>query len=344
MPDLVETMAYTVERGVPWHGKGNGVSGLQTAEEMLKASGLDWEVSLVPLQTITGLAIDSKVAVVRETDAKVLGVVGNVYKPVQNLQGFEFANGLVADTGNIFETAGSLDEGRTIFLSVDLSGVEPIRIDGDSTFDTYLVISNTHDGTKALRGTVTPVRTVCWNTLNLAFGGAKNVFTIRHSGDIAGKMEQARKALNISIDYMRRFEETAQKFIDKKVTEAEAEAIIRDAFLMPKSVEENVDTKWYGNHHSTKAIEVLNTTADLKPFRDTGWGVLNAVAEYVDHDRTYGKIADRDALDVKATSILWGESNDVLNRTAALILPDTMQSKIVAEARKTAKRVKVASK
>jgi len=131
-----------------------------------------------------------------------------------------------------------------------------------------------------------------------------------------------------------------------EVTEDRATKILRDAFGMRESIEaKGVDSDMFVNHHATRTLELLNTAADLAPIKGTGWGVLQAVAEYIDHDRQYGKGSARDALDIKATSILWGQGQDVLNRTAVLIDPKVakmMSADSVRGAKRLAVRVKVA--
>lgn len=343
MPDLVETMVYTIERGVPWHTKGNPVSGLMTWGEACPAAGLDWPVAVEAVQTALGEPIDFKRAVVRQTDRRVLGVVGTDYQPVQNEDVFQFADAIVADGGAHFETAGSLDHGRTIFASMDLTAVEPITVGGDpSPVKGFLVLSNSHDGSSALKGTVTPVRVVCANTLNLAFRGAKGVFYVRHTGNIESKLAAARKALDLSVDYMARFAEAAGAFTEVEVTNERAEAILRDAFGMTEAMEEKgTDSGWFQKHNATRALETYLTVPDLDPIRGTGWGLLNGTAQYLDHERAYGRASNGRADDVKMSSILWGASADVLNRTAALISPEAaalLDPKVVKAAKAAATR------
>lgn len=348
-PANVESLAYTEARGVPWHGEGRMIKSLASAKKMLSAADLDWSVALEPIMTAAGEPIDFKQAVVRTSDRSVLGVLGMGYKPVQNVEAFDFADEIVASKGNHYETAGSLDGGRTIFLSIDLGAVEPIKIDGDkSKFDTFLLLSNSHDGSKALRATITPVRVVCQNTLNLAFRGAKGVFTVRHTGDVKSKLEAARAALGVSIDYMRRFEAVAASLMATKITDARAEKIVRDAFQMRESTEDeatkDAPSEWFVKHAATQVLDTYENADDLAPFKGTGWGLLNAAAQYVDHDKTYGKGTDREALDVKMTSILWGAGAQAVNRVAVLCDPKIakiMHPLAVRSAVRVAKRVAV---
>lgn len=348
MPALVETMAYNAERGVPWHGLGTAVDGLMTQAEAIAAAELDWEVKPEPIQTVTGDPIPFKRAIVRQSDRRVLGVVGNQYVPVQNREAFDFADGIVADAeSNKYETAGSLDDGKTVFLTIDLGAVQPIRVDGDPTkYETYLVLSNAHDGSKSLRATITPVRVVCSNTLNLAFSGTnRGVFNIRHSGNIEAKMQAAQQALGITVDYLRRFEDVAALLMETKVADDRALTIYRDAFAMSAAIEEaGEDSERFANHNAERAFETYLTAPDLDPIRGTGWGVLNGVSDFIDHEREYGKGTKRAAGDVKMSSLVWGDGRDILNRTVPLISAKASKAMSMTarkEAAKYASRIKV---
>jgi phage/plasmid-like protein (TIGR03299 family) len=341
-------MAYVESRGIPWHGLGTPVQGLMTAEEAIVAGGLDWTVATQPIYLGDGSEVPHQYAVVRDTDGKVMGVVGKKWQPFQQRKVFTFGDALVADGGNHYDTVGSLDDGRTVFLSIVLSAVDPIRVNGDSTdWTTYLLLRNDHAGRASLSGCITPVRGVCNNTVNLAFAGAKQTFNIRHTGDPESKIEAARNALGLSIDYMRRFEIVANALTAIKVTDNRAEKIFRDVFAMTSTTEaQAADSAWVTKHHATKVMDLYTTTPDLDPIRGTGWGVVQAVADYVDHDVQYGKgkTTGRDALDVKMTSILWGNGADQLNRTVALIDPKTaalMDPRVRKGAARIAQRVKV---
>ena len=159
MADNVESMFSVREK--PWHGLGTVVSEALTSAEALKEAGLDWRVYQQPIFTNFGKVIEGYRANVRSTDDKVLGVVSDRYKVVQNDEAFEFTDELLGE-GVRYETAGSLQGGRKIWLLAKLP--EMYVMAGDRV-SSYLVFSNTHDGSGAVRAAITPVRVVCNNTL-----------------------------------------------------------------------------------------------------------------------------------------------------------------------------------
>ena len=117
MPANVETMFYT--RVAPWHGLGTRVENALSSEEALIASGLDWRVVQKPIMTNDLTPIAGYKANIRDSDNKVLGVVSDRYKVVQNAEAFAFTDTLLGE-GVKYETAGSLQEGKKIWLLAKL--------------------------------------------------------------------------------------------------------------------------------------------------------------------------------------------------------------------------------
>lgn len=293
MPANVETMMYA--RAVPWHGLGTKVDGLQTAEAALQAAGLDWTVRQSPVTygyleagSESGLPvhvqIPGKVANYRATDGTFLGVVGDGYQIVQNRDAFDWADALVDDGSAKYETAGSLYEGKRVWLSMELPG--GVHVPGDDgEVKPYLLITNGHDGGAALQGSVTMVRVVCANTMTLALRGATRTFKIRHTGSMDGKLAQAREALGITFTYVAAFTETAAGLMEKRVTDRQAERILRQVFPLParaKANPERIPLEQFG-----RVLDVYRDAPNLQNIRGTAWGVLQAVGEFVDHELEY---------------------------------------------------------
>lgn len=214
----VESMFYV--RQTPWHGLGTRVIEAPTSKEALIAAGLDWRVRQEPIYTDTEEQIDGYCANVRETDRKVLGVVTERYKVIQNEEAFAFTDALLGE-GVRYETAGSLQGGRKVWV---LAHMPHEYIISGERISPYLLFSNTHDGSGAVKVALTPIRVVCNNILNLALSTAKRCWSTIHTGDIQNKMQEAKNTLLLAETYMdslgKEFENLRMKKLnDKQVME-----------------------------------------------------------------------------------------------------------------------------
>jgi len=196
MPANVENMFYV--RVAPWHGLGVRVESALSSENALQQSGLNWNVVQRPVMTSSYDPISGYKANIRDTDNRVLGVVTDRYKVVQNHEAFAFTDSLLGE-GVRYETAGSLNEGRKIWLLAKLP--DKYFLEGEE-IDPFICFTNSHDGTGAIRVLITPIRIICQNTLNLAITTAKRAWSTIHVGDLATKLDVARSVLVIAHDYM----------------------------------------------------------------------------------------------------------------------------------------------
>lgn len=302
MVAAVETMAYG--RGIPWHGLGTKTENeLSTAEEMIVAAGLDWDVQKLPMIVQVGggdVIVPNAWANTRMTDFSVLGVVGDPYQNVLNRTAFSWADSLVDSGVAKYETAGSLFGGRKVFLSMELP--EGIHVPGDEgEVKPYILVTNGFDGSTVLQASVTMVRVVCANTWTLALGAATRTFRIRHSGSIDGKLAAAREALGVTFTYTEEFSRIAGRLALAKVTNRQVDAILRAAFPVPETQKapDKIDRSDFA-----KVREIYRTTENLDAVRGTAWGVLQASGEYLDHVVDYHgrRFAD---VDVRMDSIVY---------------------------------------
>lgn len=107
----VENMFYVCE--TPWHGLGVKVEKALSSRKALEIASLNWNVIQKPIYTEDNVLIPSFKANVRESDGKILGVVTDRYKIVQNKEAFAFTDSLLGE-GVRYETAGSLQQGKKI--------------------------------------------------------------------------------------------------------------------------------------------------------------------------------------------------------------------------------------
>lgn len=277
MSHEIESMMYSTEGGrfVPWHGLGTPVEEAVTSAQALELAGLDWEVNSRPIYTDNGIAIPGYIANTRSSDNKVLGVVSDKYKIVQNKDAFAFTDNLL-DNDAKYVTAGSLRGGKNVWM---LAQLPTTKILGDDV-DNFLCFTNTHDGTGAVRVFTTPVRVVCNNTLNLALSTAKRSWSCRHMGNMESKMHEATRTLELANKYMEELAKTADQLANTTVTDERLYEIVAEMF----PVDDNQSHRQMANmEQAKKEFMIAYFMPDIKQFRNTAWGVLNAMSDFCGH-------------------------------------------------------------
>ena len=271
----VESMFYTREK--PWHGLGTMVQEAPASEEALVLAGLDWNVIQQPIQTSEGIMISGFQANIRETDKKVLGVVTSRYKVVQNTNAFAFTDELLGE-GVTYETAGSLQGGRRIWLLAKLP--QRYIISGDE-LETYSVFMNAHDGAGGIKAAVTPIRVVCQNTLNLALTTAKRSWSANHTGNIEGKMEDARAALLYAGKYMAELGKAIDTLSRIKITDQQVYEYIDALFPL---LEDPTEQQQKNLMRMKEDLKIRYFDApDLKSVGYNGWRFVNSVSDFATH-------------------------------------------------------------
>lgn len=269
----VETM-FSV-REVPWHGLGTIVEDAPNSTEALILAGLDWDVVKKPV-IVDGNSVPGYVANVRSSDNSVLGIVSDRYKIVQNKQAFDFTDSLISSGEITYETAGSLKNGKTIWL---LANLPDTTLVGDEV-KTYICFTNSHDGKGAIRAMMTPVRVVCNNTLNCAIKSAKRMWSMKHMGDMESKLAEAREALGLAEKYMKNLDIVATELAVKKMSDSEIETAILNLFPMEDNM---TDRQKNTIDLSRKAFQTCLNMDDLANFKNTAWGFVNAASDFVSH-------------------------------------------------------------
>lgn len=228
MAHMIETMFSVREK--PWHGLGTIVMEAPASAEALKLAGLDWKVVQEPVYTDNRELIKGYKANVRSSDRRVLGVVSDRYKVVQNTDAFSFTDELLGK-GVKYETAGSLQEGKKVWL---LARLPKEYVIAGEHISSYLVFSNTHDGSGSVKVAVTPVRVVCNNTLNLALETAKRSFSMIHTGNIHDKIQEAKDTLFMAENYMDNLGIEFEQLRRQKMTDAQVKEYIELLLPMEK--------------------------------------------------------------------------------------------------------------
>ena len=280
-----------------WHGLVTVFTEEKNTAEMLAAANLNnWNVRLEDVNIPSHLSSDKSYQyVVRtnptdNTQTDILGVVGERYHVLQNEDLFSFGDNIL-DGGGRWETAGSIRGGRVVFGSLALERETVLDPSGVADkVKTYLLINTSHDGSIAIQASITPVRVVCANTLNLALGskrgkknGIKQSFKIRHTQTANGKVQIARETLGLANAYMDAFDIMAKEMIEKEITAADFNKIILAAYPKPEKDSKGAVKKW---ETKVDTINDIYTGEFNGMIAGTAWGAFNALTERLDWYRS----------------------------------------------------------
>jgi phage/plasmid-like protein (TIGR03299 family) len=278
--------AFASFREPAWHGLGTVFTEEKSTREMLEAAYLhDWNVRLeaVPYPADYNV-ISPNYMVLRDNPfdqgIDVLATVGERYHVLQNEELFDFGDALL--DGGRWETAGSIKDGRVVFGSLALERETVLDPKGVSdVVKSYLLVHTSHDGSTAVQASITPVRVVCQNTLNMALSGTKQSFKIRHTQTVGGKVAAAREALALANTYFDEFEKEAQALIAKEITKAKFDKIVEAVYPRPDKDAKGAVKKW---ENKVDLIEEIysSDTVNGAGVANTAWGAYNALTERLD--------------------------------------------------------------
>lgn len=281
MPAAVEQMMFV--GATPWHGLGNKVEADIGIEDAIVSAGLDWEVGLKDLQTVDGVPVNHR-ATYRKSDGSILGVVGPRYTPLQNKDAFDWFQPFL-DAGECgIHTAGSLHSGQKVWVLAQLNRDNSEIVRGDEV-GKFILLSNSHDGTTAIRVGYTPIRVVCVNTLAFAHSHSDSkLIRIRHTRSSKNNLEQVRDIMdNINAG----FEATAEQYrflASKNFNQADINRYVKIMLGIEGTVDADIKTRTRNIMDEILAL-VEGPKQSATNVRGTWWAAYNGFNEYLNYNK-----------------------------------------------------------
>ena len=297
MAHEVQTMAYVGE--TPWHGLGNELTPNQPIEVWAEQAGMDWtiessDVSYYANHAAGGKLImpfpDNKV-LYRSDTLEPLSVVSQRYQEVQPREILEFYRDLTEQADFELETAGVLKGGRK-FWALAKTG-QSTALKGKDVSNGYILLATACDGTLATTAQFTSIRVVCNNTLAISLADKSGgVVKVPHS--TVFDADKVKNQLGISINQWNEHMYQMKQLTERRITQAQATNYLNRLF---NDVDDTLimfptNNKTQKAVPNAKAMNQIMTMfngqgrgADLDSARDTAYGLLCAVTEFVDHER-----------------------------------------------------------
>jgi phage/plasmid-like protein (TIGR03299 family) len=313
----IETMAYAGAK--PWHNFGKSVSNDLTPDEMAQEAEIAWTIGKYPVYQLWNgayIEVPNRFNLTRESDGRVLDIVGKIYKPVQPAEAMGFFTDFVKSGNMKMETAGSLDNGRRIWGLAALQS--SFTLAGGDKVHGYLLLCSPNIQGESFTIKLTPIRVVCANTLAMALGhkaiGNGATFRMGHGKAFDAEMQdKAREVLGLAKANFAAFGEQAEflaatqvrseqvlidyvgalsgsKVLDS-IVDAEGNGNVLDAILDATAADQTVQELHRNLRYTdlNKAGKVIldaiidSPGSDLPSAKGTYWGAVNGVTYAVDH-------------------------------------------------------------
>lgn len=282
----IASMAYV--GNTPWHKLGQHVEGQgMTAQECISKAGLGYSVEKCPVYTAVSptamVPVPDRYATVRMDNMTPLGLVSDRYSIVQNCEAFSFFDAITGTGEAMYQTAGALGKGETVWLLAKLP--QDIGVPGDAV-GSYLLLTNSHDGKRSLTAKFTAVRVVCNNTLTFALEGREKSVTIRHTSSAHQALAEAHRLLGIVAREQEAAHDMIVQMLDTQMERENMMNATRNLFDISPTVKNIRDATLV----STKTLNMVNGVLD-RTYRGKGndgrtlWSWVNGVAEWVDYER-----------------------------------------------------------
>lgn len=280
--------------------------------------------------------VESHVANVKENGSSldVLGIVGKGYQVCQNQELAEFTDAL-AQTGKVvIESCGSIMGGKRVWF---LARSDSFLIGGTDEVHAYVMVCNAHDGSQSIKVVPTSIRTVCKNTYNLVVPEADGVrpdtaaISIRHSGKIKDKLQQARQALQYYGSIVRRNQEMFEALAEKKISRDAGIELFAGAYGSEWSVATQAELDSDNPKIARTATNRLRRMQDAKKLflqryddevvkvggQDSVWAYANAATGYIQHDVVARGSDDQTRVERRQQSNLFGLNSQRTNNVFA---------------------------
>jgi phage/plasmid-like protein (TIGR03299 family) len=306
-----------------------------SASEAARQAGLDWTVSLTdmyadyktqvnPWETASQrLIVPKKQAVIKHgTDNTVIGVVGDKYKVVQNMEVFSALDSLVDSGEARYSAAGEYNNGSNVWMIMELP--TGVHVAGDP-HAAYLLVQSSHDGSCAVR--IRPIieRLFCANQINRLITGKKTndyTYVMKHTTNSVLSVADIRNITQLTYRAVDEYESLANNLIDRKITNAQARSIFQKVWALPSTVEDapySMLTQGERRQQSIayagrdKAWQIYSESETQENIRGTAFGAWQAVVEYADHYAAGGDIR-------RAAATISGRNDSIKNKALGLVL------------------------
>jgi phage/plasmid-like protein (TIGR03299 family) len=239
-----------------------------------------------------------------------LGVVTDRYKVHQPAEVLDFFNTLVQSAGFTLEVAGAIKGGKRIWALANVNR-EAVVLQDDAVRG-YLLLSTSFDGLTATVGQFTSIRVVCNNTLSAADSeNSLSRVNLTHGAKFDASL--MRERLGIIVGGFDGMMDKYRSLARQGVSTEYANQFTNKLFPAAYNHQTNTFKESRGFKRVMELFDGAGIGASNQGVYGTRWGLLNAVTQYIDHERGHN-------VDTRMNNAWFGNGNRLKSEAESLLL------------------------
>lgn len=290
-------IGFTEQRGNAWHHRAadqgdepNHYTGAIPLEDV-KRRLFNWQAISVPMWVDVPkekrddlgkmIAVPQRIAIVRDDTFEVLGV------PSQSYQIHQYDDALLNRVSHLIDddlqigSAGLLKGGAIAWVQIEMR--DNAQAADGIDYRPNLLCTTSMNGSIATTYKRTVTIVVCDNTRNIALAEDSPEFRVRHTANSTYKLQDARTALNIVHTLSDEFAAEVEKLLATKVSDKQYEQFLN--VLLPINDDATAAAKSKRDNDYGQYMSLWKNDPRVTPWRNTGFGVAQAVNTYRQHIR-----------------------------------------------------------
>ena len=244
--------------------------------EILNATGLNWNVRKEQIQTVSGLIIPDKTAIIREDNNAVLSVMGDGYEPYNNSELLELLYNITKSTGLEIHKGGMFGGGEKVYFQLKSDN---LILNGDK-IEGYVSGINSFDGSTSLSFGHSTLTISCMNTF---FSVYKQLDSkIKHSASMRPRIDTILFGIDKLLKEEKHNFDTIRKMSEIPATPEMIEFVKETILNLSKQDMLLVDDMSGKRKSRIDAFE-FDLKREMQQKQNSVWGVMSGVTRYTTH-------------------------------------------------------------
>ena len=253
----------------------------QEMNSILQQAGLNWKVNQEAIQTVSGIEIPEKIALVREDTQKCLGIHTDNYVPYQNEELLELLFKISQQTGLSLHSGGSFKEGARVWFQLKS---QDMRLHND-VIEGYISGFNSFDGRTSLGFGNSNITVSCQNSFWRAYTSVDT--KLRHSSNMKPKIEEILRKIDVLLVEEQNTFQTIQRLGNVNMTQEVKDLVVRRLFEIGR--EDRLDNPDFSTNKKNKMSKFyVDLNGELAQKGDNLWGLFSGVTKYTTHSMKKG--------------------------------------------------------